>query len=620
MASKKITEVWGTVSVKPLTGILDTRSSVEDSPLGSWRYKSNYQIVGGDKLQTRPGHDKLLASFASTQGVSYSNFDFHDQGNVGPVPPQMVTMLLKAQDNFGNRYLYAGNQSSIAYLNQSTGLWTTISQGFGGTPVTGLPATRWRASENAQQILFVNNVDRPLLANVNSPAMAGQIPDLNALGVTAGAITIQFAGFTFLMDVFQDGIRQSARVRWSDINNPAAWIPATVVDGIPSSSSLAGFQDLDYGSQILGAAIMASNLYIFTTKAIWICFSSSNTIANVLPATFAFTRIYAEPKNGAKCLAYPNTLVSEGNAVWYAATDGIYYFDPYTPEPIREEWLYKGSSLVFNDNLSALNPTCCQSPVAEIFPDDQEIYLSWPEVSANPNGGCINSKTLVWNYQYKSVDIVDFGYSAFANFQTNQSNLEGCPPAQILVAASCTGTDWALKEIGTIYSRTRCTNMQTSQGKIVNGIYTPFAGEYVTDGYYRILRMLMPFLNLDRNKEMRSILLEAIPTAQASPCIMQVRFGTTYSETDPNLPDGLCTVPWVRLTPQAMVCLDTMTASQYVTANIRRNNGFEFNYLVRGRFVYVEFRLANADGSPAIGGLLTLARLEAQVRLAAKGD
>lgn len=604
--AKKPREVWSTISIRPFSGVLDTRSETEDVPLGAFRWKQNFILTGGRKLCCRPGHDKLFANASP-----YVNQDFHDQSdNNGIVQPDYITMLFKAALNSGERFFYAGTQSRIAFLNEATGLWTTVARGMGGAAQTPIPATRFRASELQEQILFTNNVDPPLISAVGSGS-TGPIADLVTLNVTKAAITIQYAGFLFLMDVFQDGVRQSSRVRWSDLDLPQKWIAAPAV-----ASSLAGFQDLDYGSQILGATIMANSLYIFTTQAIWVCFPSSASLSSGAPATFGFTRIYSEPKNGAKCLAYPNTLVSTGNEVWYASTDGLYKFTPFIPEPVREEWLYVGTSLIFNDALSALNPACCQAPVAEIYPNQQEIYISWPEVSANANGTCINSKTIVFNYVYRSIDIVDFGYSAFCNEIPNQGDLEACPPNAVFIGASC--QDKCLKQIGTVYSRNVCTNAATGQGTIVGGVFTPFVGQYSYGGYFRILRFLFPLQNFDREKFIRHFLLETDATDQAEPCVIRVRLGTTYSASDPNLPDGKCSVIWHRLIDRPLVCLDRLTASQYAAANIKRNSATEWNYLVSGRFLYCEIVIANKDGSPAIGGDACFERAEFDVRVATK--
>lgn len=599
---------WQTISIRPFTGTLDTRSEPESVALGAFRWKQNFTMTGGTKLCCRGGHDKLFSSYSP-----YTNFDLHDQSdNNGIVTPEYITMLFKGFLNTGQRFLYAGSQSRIQWLDETTGLWTTVARGMGGTPQPGLPAIRFQAAELQEQILFTNNFDQPLLSAVGSGS-TGPIPDLVTLQVTQAAVTIQWAGFLFLMNVEQGGVRKSSRVRWSDLNNPTVWIAQPNVN-VPGS--LAGFQDLDYGSTILGAAIMANGLYIFTDQAIWVCFPSGASLSGGTPAVFGFTRIYSEPKNGAKCLMYPNTLVSEGNSVWYGASDGLYYFDPYTPEPVREEWLYRGTSLVYNDALSALSPECCQSPVAEIFPDTQEIWLSWPEVSANPGGSCLNSKTVVWNYAYKSIDIVDFGYSAFCNYIPNSmaSDTSNCPPDAVFIGASM--VDKCLKSIGGIYSRNVCTNAATGRGTIVDGVFTPFVGQYSYVGYYRILRGLLPTLNFDRDKFIRHFLLETQTTAQAVPCVIKLRIGVSYSETDPNLPDGLCSTLWHPLPDMPLVCRDTMTAAQYVSDNIMRNSATEWNMLWKGRFIFFEVTIANSDGSPAIGGSACFPRCEMQIRLA----
>ena len=138
---------------------------------------------------------------------------------------------------------------------------------------------------------------------------------------------------------------------------------------------------------------------------------------------------------------------------------------------------------MFSDQYTT-DPNCCQSPVAEVVPEETEIYISWPELALGTD--CTNTRTLVINYQYSSVDIVDHGFSVFRNFRPAQAAGPGCNTVtQYFLAASC--QDLCLKNIGVGFAREICTN-PGGTGAISNGIYVPTTGTYQLTGYYSVLR------------------------------------------------------------------------------------------------------------------------------------
>lgn len=608
MAARK-KDQWQTVSIKPLGGVLDTRSEVEDVVLGAWRWKSNYQLLSGNKLCVRPQFDRAFSQFKnkSLTPPAYTNFDLHDQFSApGGGLREYITLLFQATDNDGVSSLYAGTQSSIYVLDEDAGYWTVVASGLGGTPQPSLPQTRFKMAELQNTLLFTNNTDAPMYTVLGTTTSA-TVPDLVALQVTQAGFVVEFNGFLLLMDLVEGGKRITSRIRWSSLNCPLSW--AVAGNDCSGTQTLASFQDLDYGSRILNAVPMGGSLYIFTTQSIWVLFYNASSSGSV----FSFAKIYSDPLNQAKCLAYPNALVSTGQSVWYAASDGIYFFSPYIPEPVREEWLYRGSATVFNDTLSALSPACCQSPIMTLFPDNSEVWFSWPEVANNPDGGCLNTSTLVFDYAYKSPDIVDYGFSAIANFRPSPADPEACQSAQLFIGASC--SDYCLKEIGNIYSRARCVNAGTGQGQIIDGNYIPFRGEYVYDGYYPRLRALLPLLNFDREKFIRNFLLECTPAAAANNNVIHLRIGTSESEADPNLPDGLCSVQWFTMPDKPLACNMKLTGSQLAAAGLKPIPPFTWPMLQSGRFLYCEITIQSADGSPMIGGNCCHSRIETEIRL-----
>jgi hypothetical protein len=603
MASNKQPKpAWTTVTVRPLSGALDTRTQPEEVAIGSWRWKQNMRLTSGTRLCRREGFEKAFNSSA------YVNGDLHDQGYVNgaavtAVTPEHITMLFEAEDNTGHHYLYGGTLNRLYLYDESAGTWANILA-LNQTEEVGTSQQRFKAAELQQVILFTDNVN-PIYNTAVGGLTVAPVPELQSLGVTAAGVVIQFAGFMLLMDVNESAVgRTSSRILWSDFNGPTRWTPGALV-GNPPTTSLANFQDLDYGAQILNAVEVSGSLWIYTTESIWRCSPTGDT--NV----FSFTKVYTDTKNRSKCLVYPNTLVSVGTQMYYASQEAIYYFDPFIPEPTREEWLYRGAALMFSDQYTT-DPNCCQSPVAEVVPEETEIYFSWPELAQGSN--CTNTKTLVINYMYSSVDIYDHGFSVFRNFRPAQAAGPGCNTVtQYFLAASC--QDLCLKNIGVGFSREICTN-PGGTGTLQNGVYVPTGGTYQLTGYYSILRTLLPFQNFNLDKWIRKLLLECHPNVTPFPnCVMRLRVGNSFSESDPNQADGKCSVLWHQMKDQPLVCLDTQTNVQYVAANVRRNSGTEWNFLQAGRFLYVEFMIANVDGSAALGGDCCFSRMELETQL-----
>lgn len=613
-------DAWTTVTLKPLTAALDSRAFPEDVPAGFHRDILNWILSGSSKLCRRPQHEKLFSGSAfdllhlpadPLYAPTYNNWDFHDQSGIGgQLTRQPVTYLSEGFKNSGERYLYAGTQHNLWRLDQVIGMWTLLTAGksFGGPAVVGVPQTRWKSGLLQNIMVFTNGVDKPQSHDVTTNTVQ-EIPDLNSnldsggVGdgpVTTADVVVSFSGFMFLMNLTQAGQKFTSRVRWSDLNRPLIW--ATAAD------SIAGFQDLDYGHDILAAAEMQGALYIYTSKSIW-----RATIAGAGATTaFTFVKVYAEPTNQAKCLFFPNTLVCVGTDQFYAAIDGIYRFNPYIPEPERLEWLYRGSAAIFGDTAYLGDVAFCQSPVAVAFQEDQEIHLSWPELNVAGASPGQNTKTLIWNYAYKAVSTKDFGFSAYTNFRPIPPD-NACKTKQLLVGAA--SDDWCLKSISTIYSRERCANAATGVGSVIDGKYIPFAGQYVFDGYYSRLRGMFPFANFDRMKSLKHVLLEPHPVAQPTPCVVRCRLGISNSEADPNLPDQQCAVEWFQQKDQPLVCLDQVKPSEYQKQHITRDEAMDWWTLLTAKFLYYEFVIANPDGSPAIGGDSCFSRLETQVRV-----
>jgi hypothetical protein len=598
----KAKEVWQTISLKPLTGVFDLRSRPADVVPGGFRWRQNWGTSDESMLCRREGHSRLFPEhlFDSDDmplsdpnhtgtGSFYHNDDHHFQ-NAAPREP--ITFIYENTNPDGSRNLFDGTASRISRLNETTGYWDDIFTGVGAS------GSRWSAASLQGLITFTNNSDKPQSYNIGANSIS-EIAELNSLTVIAAAVVVEFHGCVFLMNVFQNSARLSSRVRWSDLNDATKWNPST-------PNSIAGFQDLDYGEQILAAKVMLNVMLIYTTRAIWQC--SINTAAT--GAAFLFQKIYSEPKNQIGCLVYPYTLVSDGLDHYYMSKEAIYHFNPYLAAPERIDWIHKADAAIYIDPLTKLDPGQCTSPVAEAYPLAKELWFSWPL----PGFPSQNRWTLVLNIEQKTADIVDAGYNALANFHPNSSTSQLCSQNQVLIGAS--GLDWTLKQIGGVLSRefVDFTNDDITQD-IPRDVAT-----YTTSGYYSILRGIIPLGLDDRNKKIRMVYVDEDVSEQAVPCIWRLRIGHSHKLVDANDTDDSCAPMWIQLDDRPLTCPDDKKISEMKAANLTPDSITAFPCYEEGAFLFFELIVANKDGSPAIGGDVCLNRIDFDAMAMPKSD
>lgn len=590
----KTQERWTTVSLKPLVGVFDLRSRPADVAPGGFRWRMNWQTSDESKLCRREGHERLfpdhlfddngvpLSDPSHTTGSHYRNDDHHFQGNSTRLP---ITFIYENTNADGSRNLFDGTSARVSKLNEATGYWDDIIGGVGAS------GSKWHAASLQGVVVFVNNVNAPQAYDVGAATNA-TIPDLVSLNVHAAAVVVTFHGVMFLMNVFQDSSRLSSRVRWSNLNDARAWNPAT-------TDSIAGLQDLDYGEQILAAKEMLGVLLIYTTRSIWQCAVNTSGTG----AAFIFTKLYTEPKNQIGCLAYPDTLVSDGSDHYYMSRDAIYHFSPYLSAPERIDWIHKADAAIFTNPLTKLDPGQCTAPVGEAYPIAKEIWFSWPI----PGFPFQNRWTLVLNIEQKSADIVDAGYNALANYHPNPSTSQLCSQSQVFIGAS--GLDWTLKQIGGVLSR---EYVNFTNGDITQDVPRDEATYFVA-GYYSILRGMIPLGLTDRDKKIRRAIIDDDVSEQDVPCAWRLRIGHSHKLVDANDTDDKCAPMWTQLEDKLIECPDEKGIQEMQDENLTPDIGTEFPCWEAGAFLYFELTVANQDGSAAIGGDVCLVRLDFQV-------
>lgn len=427
MARKRASDMIGW---RPLTGLLDNRSNPDDMPPFSFRLRKNLWQPEERKLCRMPGwtklfsaspynnqdlHDQMLAAqqyYASVPGADDSGVDAWPDTtgmcsgsvltlNVGRQP---FTMLYSATSTAGTRRLFAATESRLYSLNEKTGGWRLLADGYGEMVVDGTsPRLRFYATQNGDRLLFTNDFDEPMVHVFDQPHFGcdieavSSIPDLAVIGLSKAAVTFTWRGITFLADVEMDGLRYEQRLVWSNFEDLTSWDPA-------KTDSLAGFQDLEFGEKILGGEEAGDVFLIYTSRRIWEMRAVGGEIL------FEFHKRYTPSQPGLGCLAFRNTLVAYRGTHYYCGYDGIYAYNLNLLEPERVQWIHAGSGVMFN-NLAA---DFCNHTVAGFNTKSNELWISW--VPAGSVTG-LPTQTLVVNLRYPMVHTVDDGFTAFVNHQ-----------------------------------------------------------------------------------------------------------------------------------------------------------------------------------------------------------
>jgi hypothetical protein len=601
MASKK-QNGFQITSLTPLTGSLTARYDPTEAPDGSFNYKLNLAVSQNGRLTRQAGFQKLLAGNGVGSPPAYVNWDLHDRGLPTRNP---ITYLQEITQSTGARYLFAGDQNDVWVLNEPAGTWTRIT----ATLSLGSPGARWKADVLQDTVVFTNDENPPLSYALTGGTPA-QIPTLTngsptGMGVTQAKVVVQFNGVMLLMNLVQDGGNQPQRIIYSDLNAPTSWLSA--LNGGPSTS-IAGFQDLDYGEQILAAAELQGSLMIYTNRAIWRCYVSVNATANTI---FAFQKVYSEPINQNGCLAFPNSLISTGDAHYYASRDSFYTYNPYLLAPDDPEWLRQATGVIYTQQATQVDGSQCESMVAQFVPATNQILVSWPTLSVTNPG--LNSVSMSLNTKYLTGYQIDAGFSAFTSFKPASSTSVDCNILQILVAAST--VDYSLKQFGgSVFYREF----------VVPAIYVPNPGatppwrlvpdpNYKGDptgnftlavynqlGYTSVLRGSMPLGLTDVRKTVRKVILGQWTAPQTTPCIARLRIGTAFHQVDPNL--ATCDLVWHDQTPDlVLACQESLTPAQLESQGLIPSLDSHWDCYETGKFLYFEVTILNADGTAAIG-------------------
>jgi hypothetical protein len=615
-------DAYKTISLTPLTGIFDARSSVDAEPSGAFVWKQDFEISPDGKLRQAHGFSKPYNINPLVQNIGgvpcpYANWDWHNQG-VAVASREPPTMLFASTTNDGVRKLVLGTKTRLMLMDESAGSWSQLNpSALGNDGTTNLTQTRFHAAELQNKVVFTNGLDDVQYYDLIA-ATFGPIPGLATASETGGTVTqakvvIQWQGVVFLMNVVEDGVRVSSRIRWSDLNDVLNWGAGL--------SSISDYQDLDYGEEILGAVPLGGALIVLTNQSLWRCTFSIDSgspgdplavppvLAIAPSAVLNCVKFYTDPKNQSRCLAYPNSLVSTGSEIYYAGSDGIYEYDVYKLMPDIIEWIHRADVLVFDDpaiSVTAIDKTCCNSPVAEYRSDTKEIHFSWPspdlvQVGSDScdaiqpiQGSGINRHTLVINTGFTTCDYREYGSTAMVNFKSDVGSEASCNQSILFLGAN--GTDFCLKQFGVGYAWE---------------IYDPTIDSYAMTGYSPLLRGVFPFGTFDKDKFLKSFRIDCIPDGDTG-TVFRLRIGTSYKAVNPNSNDASCGILWTQFSDKAIKCPDQATLTAYATTKTRPTDDFKWSFLLRGRLLYYEITIAMPDGAAANSGGVSLSRFDVQ--------
>lgn len=565
-------DAWTQISLAPLSGMLDTRSRPADMSPGTFRYKLNFAINRTGSLCTRPGHAALNFGSRSDFPALTPNWDFHRRDAL--IPRESPNFIFESIDLDGVRKLFVGTPHGLAALDGSTSEWTILANGGTGS--------YWQGASMNGFAYFTSGYANGSMLKVRLSDLAIGAFTWNSAALTQVRVVVAFADVVMLMNMVEDGTRQSARIWWSDYQQGDVY---TVGD-----PSVAGFQDLDYGEEILNAAEMMGALYIFTTKSIWRCVTNITT-----NSIFAFQKIYSEPRNQNGCLRYANTLVTTGKELFWWSGDSIWTFNPYIVAPESPEWLLKASGAVFSsDNADRANKECCEAIVSGYSPVRKEIWFSYPQ-ALSEESGCVNNRCLVLNTDYKTADLVDCGYSAFANFRVSASSFEACNADQVFIGAST--DDYCLKSIGEVFYRETVALVgNDAANDIPDGSYTT-----TQEGYFSRIVGTIPLGYPSETKTVNDLTLDAdiVPNELADANLLTLRIGNSEGLQDSLSENAYCGPQWHEQESLPLSCPDTVTLAKMAELGQNPSDALSWTIYEQGKYLYYDLRITAADGESA---------------------
>lgn len=262
--------------------------------------------------------------------------------------------------------------------------------------------------------------------------------------------------------------------------------------------------------------------------------------------------------------------------------------------------MHRASGVIYTNYNTKFDQTDCEGPIAQFRPLTKELLFSW---RSHLSLGDSNDYTLTAMVERKTADVQPVGWVALVNFR--QSDESGCNEEQTLLGVS--GRDWCIKSIGGEVFFHEFAN--------VTGLLTddlPADNTYVRDGYYSIMRAMIPLGITDREKTIRHLEVGHDTASQDPPCVLQLRVGTSHNLADPNSNADRCAVLWTIVkelgldgkgeSNPPLACPDEMTMVEFAAGNYNQDLTTHWHPFFQARYLYFEIVIMNEDESAAIGG------------------
>lgn len=318
----------------------------------------------------------LVATNVIPARNSYESFPGANQAGIGGIG--RVQGAIFARDTAANVYTYVGDASAL-YV-QSGLSFTSTTRLVGGAYTTGIDDF-WEFVNWGNTVIGVNgHTDLPqqiTLGGLNFSSMPASMPKARHIA------TIK--DFIVLGNV-SDSATQVQRIRWSGINNSAAWS----VD----ATTLADFQDLPGNGGWVQKIISGEQGYVFQERAIWrMTFVGS-------PLIFQFDKIH----DGIGAYA-PQSVVNYENLIFFLANDGFKSFDGSNIKDI-------GKGKVDNTFLDDLDTNYVYRVTGLVVPEKKIVMWPYPGAS-NTSGNANHIMIYSWAYdRWARVDGVNIEYMA----------------------------------------------------------------------------------------------------------------------------------------------------------------------------------------------------------------
>ena len=326
--------------LRPLTGPLDPQSSPDAVLAGGHRWVQNWRINSGGALARAEGFTRFLFS-----DVSNNNADLHNQleNTINGAEHEEVSLLFSANSATGVNKLIAGTTSRLYAFNGKTDNWKLIGEELA-------TAGKWKAAQLGDAVVLINENTTPVYYNYDQPKELGsknsvrEIDSFKELGLHRVKHIREWRGLMFYANVHEGNEWVPDRIVWSDFKKPFEITPN-------GGDSLAGYQDLGQGEDIIGMEPLANVLLVYTVRGIWQFEVSGGAGTDVL----AFRKRYSDDETGNSVPNYSNTIVAAGPNHFYLGRDGIYAYNIYRQQPEKPDWLHLASGVIF-ESRRGINP------------------------------------------------------------------------------------------------------------------------------------------------------------------------------------------------------------------------------------------------------------------------